>query len=153
MRNALKKLSLVFTAGAAGGFVGGFLHWFLGAIGMLQLFDCKPAFVPFLTPQYAYAEMVWGGIWGILFVLPFLEYSIALRGILYGLFPATVQLFIVFPLRMDDGFMGVEPYGRLAPFFVTFISVIWGIVASTWWWAVDFERIRPKTWHPPGPPR
>jgi len=152
MRGALKKLSLVFTAGAAGGFIRGFLHWFMGSIGMLQLFDINPGLIPSLTPEHIYAEMIWGGIWGILFVLPLLEDSIVLRGIFYGLFPAAVQLFIIFPLSLKDGFMGVEPYGRLAPFFIAFVSIVWGVVASMWWWAIDFERVKPKTWHPPGPP-
>jgi hypothetical protein len=152
MRSALKKLSLVFTAGAVGGFAKTLLQWFLGYNGFLSLFDAKGLGLEF-SREIFYNGMVWGGIWGILFILPFLEDSTVIRGIVYSLAPAAVELFIIFPFIDKVGFMGVEGIGRQVPFFVVFFYIVWGIVASTWWWAVDFERIKPKTWHPPGQPR
>ena len=66
---------------------------------------------------------------------------------------AIAELFVTLPFLDGAGFMGVEKYGRLVPFFIGLFNIIWGIFASFWLHIIDFERVRPQTWHPPGPYR
>ncbi|MHC4660165.1 MAG: hypothetical protein ACYS8W_00625 [Planctomycetota bacterium] len=151
MRDALKRLSLVFAAGIFGGLVNALLRSFLSQIGFLAFFEVIVKY-PF-TAEHFHSTILWGGIWGIFFVFPLLEHSTALRGLAFGFIPALAELFIILPFIDGKGFMGVDSYGRLTPFFIVFFNIAWGVAASSWLHIIDFERIKPKTWYPPGPPR
>jgi hypothetical protein len=151
MRDALKKLSLVFAAGIFGGLLNALLRAILSRIGFLAFFEVTVKYS--FSGEHFHSTILWGGIWGILLVFPLLEHSIVLRGILLGFIPALAELFVILPFIDHAGFMGVKEYGRMAPFFIAFFNIIWGVAASAWLHIIDFERIKPKTWYPPGPPR
>ncbi|MBU1741011.1 MAG: hypothetical protein KKC37_05645, partial [Proteobacteria bacterium] len=82
------------------------------------------------------ARIVWGGIWGALFLLPLWRGSILRRGFLYSLGPTLVQLFIVFPIKAKKGLAGFD-LGYLTPLFVVGFNAVWGWVAAAWlkWYA------------------
>ena len=103
--------------------------WVFGAIGITAAFGVKIA--PSLTVTYLYPRVVWGGIWGILFLLPYFQESIILRGMVYSLAPTFVQLFIVFPIKANQGMMGLE-LGTLTAVFVLFFNAVWGISTALW---------------------
>jgi len=129
MKKLFRELTVVFSSGCFGGLVNSLAAWFFGAVGITTAVDVQIA--PALTPPYVYQRMVWGGIWGFILLLPILQGSIWLRGILLSLGPTFVQLFVVFPIRLDKGLMGLE-LGQLTPLFVFIYNAIWGICAVSW---------------------
>ncbi len=129
MDNSPKRLSELFTAGALGGLVNGVAVWLFGAIGITTALGVKIA--PQISPPFLYPRMVWGGIWGLVFLLPFLKNSLYLKGLILSLGPTLVQLFVVFPFKAQKGAMGLD-LGALTPLFVIFFNAVWGIAAAYW---------------------
>jgi hypothetical protein len=103
--------------------------WFFGETGITQALGVTLA--PALTPKWLYPRVVWGGIWGFLFIFPILKRSHFMRGILLSLGPTLVQLFYVFPSTAGMGQAGLG-LGTLTPAFVLFYNAVWGITASYW---------------------
>jgi hypothetical protein len=129
MRSILHRLSVVFSAGALGGLANGIAVWLFGALRITPMLGVNIA--PALTPSMIYHRVVWGGIWGILFLVPVFQERYIIRGILWSLGPTLVQLFVVFPLKAQKGMMGLA-LGTLTPLFVILFNAIWGIVAAYW---------------------
>lgn len=129
MNNFIKKLSLVFAAGCLGGLLNSLAVWFFGDIGLTAAAGVKLA--PALTPAWLYPRIVWGGIWGLLFLLPMSSDRFFSRGLIFSIGPSLVQLFVIFPLVAHKGQMGLA-LGALTPVFVLFYNAIWGVTASIW---------------------
>lgn len=123
------RLSLVFSAGTIGGLANSISLWLFGALGITT--GLGVGLAPSLTAQWLYPRLVWGGIWGILFLLPFLGRSVWARGLLYSLGPTLVQLFVVFPFKLGKGALGLQ-VGTLTPLFVIVVNVVWGVAAALW---------------------
>jgi hypothetical protein len=123
----MKKLLIFFSAGCLGGLANSLAVWLFGDLGITQAFGVKIA--PTLTPKWLYPRIVWGGIWGLAFLLPALKSSYVRKGLLLGLAPTIVQLFVVFPLKAHKGMAGLE-LGILTPLFVLIFNSIWGIVTA-----------------------
>lgn len=64
-----RNLSLVFASGCFGGLLNSLTVWIFGFAGITALFNVQIA--PTLTASWLYPRIVWGGIWGFLFLLPF----------------------------------------------------------------------------------
>jgi hypothetical protein len=128
MNKLTRNILLVFSAGCAGGLANSIVVWVFGLLGITTLFGVNIA--PTLTPAWLYPRIVWGGIWGFLFLIPLLQHKYLLRGALFSLGPTIVQLFIVFPLKAHKGVMGLD-LGTLTPLFVLFFNAVWGIKAAT----------------------
>jgi hypothetical protein len=135
--NTLRRMSLAYAAGTVGGLINGFAVWLLGYLGITAALGVKMA--PALTAAMLYPRLVWGGLWGFLFLLPFLKRSPLLRGIVYGILPSIVALVIVFPMKVPDGMLGLA-LGTATPLFVLLVNIIWGIVASYWFHLVEEHR-------------
>jgi len=103
--------------------------WFLGAYGVTAGIGIKIA--PRLTAAWLYPRVVWGGLWGVLFILPFLRGSYLLRGMVLSLGPSMVQLFIVFPHMAHKGLMGLK-LGLMTPVLVLFLNALWGVSTVLW---------------------
>jgi hypothetical protein len=71
MNNLAKKLSLVFAAGCLGGLLNSLAVWIFGVIGITPALGVKIA--PQLSAPWLYPRLVWGGIWGLLFLLPLMQ--------------------------------------------------------------------------------
>lgn len=127
MKKIVHTIMLVFSAGCAGGFTNGIVVWFFGLSGISQALGVHIA--PALTPAWLYPRLAWGGIWGLLFVLPILSGRPLARGLLFSLGPTLVQLFIIFPLKAHQGLMGLE-LGAMTPLLVIFFNFIWGLTAA-----------------------
>ncbi len=134
MRRSLQKISLTFVAGCWGGLANGLALWFLGAIGLPQALGVQLA--PAITAPWLYQRLVWGGVWGWLFLVP-AGLSYPVRGLLYSLGPSLAALLVVLPLQAHKGVLGLES-GYLTPVFVLFYNAIWGVVAG--WWLTLTER-------------
>jgi hypothetical protein len=135
----IQKVSLAFAAGCVGGLLNSLVLWFFGSQGINRFLGVQLA--PVLTPAFLYPRLVWGGLWGLLFLLSWRSPKILLPGLIYSLGPTLAQLFLVFPYKTDKGFLGLQ-LGLLTPLLVVFFNAIWGI--GTAWWlhlsAKDLKR-------------
>jgi hypothetical protein len=129
MKEFAKDLTMVFSAGCLGGVTNSLAVWIFGAIGITGLFGVSIA--PSFTYEWLYPRIVWGGLWGVLFLLPILKGSCYLRGLVLSLGPSIVMLFIVFPLKAGKGAMGLD-LGALTPVFVLIFNAVWGLTATMW---------------------
>ncbi len=126
---SMKEVSLTFAAGVLGGLANSLTVWLFGAVGLSQLLGV--ALAPKLTPAWLYPRLVWGGLWGWLFLLPIPRLTYPSRGCLLSLGPSLVQLFVVFPLQAHKGVGGIE-LGYLTPLLVLFFNAVWGLVTAMW---------------------
>ncbi len=133
MSSVLSRVSVGFAAGCAGALVNSWLVWYLGRRGIPHMFGV--AIAPKWSLGFLYPRLVWGGIWGLLFVLPIWNApfwaAVVLRGIVFSLGPTLFQLFYVFPHMLGKGSMGMA-LGKLTPLFVFVYNVVWGIGAALW---------------------
>jgi len=125
----LRRVSLIFSAGALGGLANSFALWALGRFGVTAMIGVKLA--PRLVPMWLYPRIVWGGLWGLLFLIPLFKHSPFKRGILFSLGPTVMQLFVVFPFKAYKGYLGLE-LGSMTPVLVVVLNAVWGISAAYW---------------------
>jgi hypothetical protein len=129
LKRFFRNLSLFFSAGSLGGLANSFTVWIFGILGIPQILGVQLA--PSLTKSWLYPRIIWGGLWGLLFLLPTLRQSHFSRGLLLSLVPTLVQLFIVFPVQNQKGVLGIE-LGVITPVFVLFYNAVWGVCTSFW---------------------
>jgi hypothetical protein len=127
----MRNLSLVFAAGCWGGLLNGLAFWLFGVLGIptaLGIHSTPPA----LTAAFLYPRLVWGGLWGFLFLLPCgRRWSSPARWLFFSLGPTLAQLFWVFPLKAHKGVLGLQ-LGYLTPVTVMFYNAVWGLGAGLW---------------------
>ena len=126
---SVKEVSLTFAAGALGGLANSLVLWLFGVVGLNQFLGV--ALAPRFTPAWLYPRLVWGGLWGWLFLLPRPKLTYSSRGIIFSLGPSLVQMFVVFPLKAHKGVGGID-LGLLTPLLVLFFNAIWGLVTAVW---------------------
>jgi len=117
-----RQATLAFAAGALGAFVNRFFWVIIGALGVV------PA--PEVTKLWLYTALVWGGLWGFLFLIPW-KASWWLRGLIFSLAPTAITLFVVYPYQANLGVLGLSR-GILGPTLPIVANGIWGLVAA-WW--------------------
>jgi len=123
----MNKLLVVFAAGCFGGLMNSLTVWLFGKYGISSMLDVSIA--PLLTAAWLYPRIVWGGIWGILFILPFLNKKWLLKGLLLSFAPTAIQLFYIFPEVAHKGLAGMD-LGMLTPLLVIFFNAVWGIMTA-----------------------
>lgn len=123
----MKNLLFYFAAGALAGLANSLVLWLLGDLGVTKLLGVS--LVPALTSQWIYPRIVWGGIWGLAFVLPFMKFRLISKGLVLSLLPTIFQLFYVFPKQGHQGMLGIG-LGILTPLFVVALNMVWGFVAG-----------------------
>ena len=128
MKSFLKTLSIAFAAGVAGALANSLAVWAAGHFDLTAKLGVKIA--PALTAAWLYPRLVWGGIWGLQLTLPLAGMSPWKRGLLIGLAPSLVQLFVIFP-KGSAGMLGLG-LGTLTPVVVLLANAIWGLVTSYW---------------------
>ena len=129
MENPARKLSMVFGAGCLGGLVNSLAVWLSGLYGISAALGVKIA--PQLSAAWLYPRIVWGGIWGALFLLPLMRRNFFIQGLVFSLGPTLVQLFVVFPMKANKGVMGLD-LGTLTPLAVVVFNAVWGLTAAIW---------------------
>ncbi len=133
MNFSMKNFSLVFMAGLFGGLINSLIVWFLGRVGIPQALGVQTA--PPLDATFIYPELVWGGIWGLLFLVPLGRLTFPVKGAVISLIPSLVQLFLLFP-KAHKGILGLQ-LGTLTPVIVVIYTALWGIPAGLW---LQWER-------------
>jgi hypothetical protein len=131
-----RRLSVVFSGGAFGGLLNALLFWLFGIAGISALVGMTAPIK--WDPQHIYWGVTWGGIWGVMFLLPLLRGSVVLRGLLFGLAPTLVAWFVVFPLH-GMGPMGLK-VGVLMPLMAIVLNAVWGIGAAIWVRAAEIHH-------------
>jgi len=124
----MKRLMIAYASGSLGALASSLVLWWFertGVTGVLGV-DISPA----LPPDWLYFTIVWGGIFGILFLLPVFKTRFILKGSFLSLVPTAVMLLIAFPFKLHKGFLGLK-LGFFTPLFVLFFNWIWGIVSAT----------------------
>jgi len=129
MNPVIIHASIAFTAGCFGGLLNSLAVWLFGATGITSALGVS--IVPALTPSWLYPRLVWGGIWGALFLLPLMRYRPVTRGLIFSLGPTAIQLFVIFPIKAHKGIMGLD-LGTLTPLLVIFFNAVWGVTAAVW---------------------
>ena len=122
----MKNLFVYFAAGCVGALANSLVVWFFGDIGVTKTLGV--AIAPALTPDWLYPRIVWGGIWGLLFILPLFKSNLLLKGSLLSLLPTIVQLLVIFPDAGQE--MGGTALGTLTPAYVLFFNWVWGVAAA-----------------------
>lgn len=125
----IRKISCSYVGGAVGALVDSINVWVLSKLGMLALLGVSMR--PDFTPEWLYPRLVWGGLWGLLLVLPFFKNRVLLRGMLMSLAPTAMVLLVMFP-GMGKGMLGLG-FGLLTPLVVLLLNLIWGMVAALWY--------------------
>lgn len=125
MREFLRSLSLCFAAGCLGGLVYALALWAMGYHGFNRWLGVDIA--PHLHNAYLYQRIVWGGICGLVFLLPW-QRSWFARGFFLSLIPAGVLLLLLLPMR-GYGIAALK-LGALTPLVIVLACAAGGIAAS-----------------------
>lgn len=123
----MKKILVCFAAGCLGALVYSLVAWQAGALGITRWAGVLMA--PSLSAGSLYPKIVQGGLWGLLFVLPFLKSKPFLKGTLLSLLPTAFQLLYLFPHKAGCGLFGVG-LGMWTPAFILAYNWIWGLVTA-----------------------
>ena len=129
MTSIFRTFSLVFAAGCVGAVANSFLVYLFGDLGVNAALGVKMA--PKLTPAWLYPRIVWGGLWGFLFLLPLLRSSLLARGLLFSLGPSLLMFFVIFPMKAKKSLFGLD-LGTMTPVLVLFYNGVWGVTAAIW---------------------
>jgi len=129
VRPFFSRLSHAFAAGCFGGLINSVVVWLSGHYHITSLFGVRLA--PTLSLPWLYPRIVWGGIWGFLFLLPLSGGTTVKNGLFLSLGPTLVQLFFVFPYKAHQGFLGMN-LGDLTPLFVLIFNAFWGVATAFW---------------------
>jgi hypothetical protein len=85
------------VAGLLGGLLNCLVIWLFGWLGIAQALGVQVA--PPFTTALLYPKLVWGGLWGLLFLVPMGRMSFPVRGLIFSLGPTLAQLCWVFPFK------------------------------------------------------
>jgi hypothetical protein len=116
MSTGIARLSAAFAAGAVGAVVNSLAVQLAGRL--------QPGAAPAFSPEWLYPRLVWGGLFGLLLLLPFLPGRPLLRGLVVSLAPTLARLTVLSPA-------GSSPNGRTVLLTVLF-NAVWGIAAAYW---------------------
>jgi hypothetical protein len=123
----MNYLNRCFMGGLLGVLANSVAILLAAMLGIMAFFSV--AMNPQLTPEWLYPRLVWGGIWGLLFLLPWLRrWPFFWAALIASLGPTLVQLFIVFPFKAEQGIAGVK-LGAMMPVFVVLFNFIWALAA------------------------
>lgn len=123
----MKNVLVVFAAGCVGALIQCLVTWLFTRYGINHALNVNLA--GSIAPAWMYPRIVWGGLWGLLFLLPLLSGSIFARSFVIALIPAGVQLFVIYPFYEHKGFAGLS-LGILTPFAVLFFYWVWSLATA-----------------------
>lgn len=133
MSRWIRTGSIAFSAGVLGALANSWLVWYLGRKGIPQTLGI--AIAPAWTRMFIYSRLVWGGLWGLLFLLPLWRsgfwVGVFSRGFFFSLGPTLFQLLYVFPVLQHKGLLGLH-LGSLTPLYVILMNLVWGVCAALW---------------------
>jgi len=123
----MRKWLLVFAAGSLGALVSALAMWLAGRYGLTQALGVRWA--PALSAHWLYPRIVWGGLWGFLFLLPLFGSRWLLKSLVLALAVTLIKLFVIFPYSTSYGVAGLE-LGLLMPLVVYVFTFIWALTTA-----------------------
>ena len=118
MRHLTTRLSVAFAAGAVGAIANSLAVQLAGRLR-------SSATVPSFTPEWIYQRLIWGGIFGLLLLLPLLRGRPVLQGLLISLAPSVARLTVFAPADASASVASIA--------LVLVFNAIWGVVAALWY--------------------
>ncbi len=140
MNENIKRITMYFGAGCVGALVCCLVEWLFGQAGLTKALGVH------LSPDisnlkgWLYPRIVWGGMWGGLFLLPIMQKARIQRGWLFSLGPSLARLLYFFPVA-GYGYFGLK-LGVMTPFFVLLYFAIWGLVTAACIQAAEYDQPR-----------
>lgn len=135
----LGRVSVCFAGGVFGGLVSAFGAWLSGAYGWTAALGVS--IVPRWEADWVYPQLVHGGLWGLLFLLPAFVRTRFWRGFWVSLPPTMMQLLVVFPQDPKAGYGGLH-YGEWTPLYVLLVNIVWGWATACWVMSITDESDR-----------
>ena len=129
MSKVVRNISGAFMGGLLGALVDSLNIWWLGKAGVTAALGIGLA--PEFTMPWLYPRLVWGGLRGLLFILPVLKDRPLLRGVLFSSLPSAMVLLVIFP-NMGKEVLGLG-FGTFTPALVVLLNFLWGIVGAFWY--------------------
>jgi hypothetical protein len=126
-----RQLTLGFGAGAFGAVILALVSAALNALKVQELIGLPPPPTPESYLPLFYRIVVWGGLWGLLLVVPVMNRAWWLKGIIIGALATLAILFYFNPGVMT-------PPMRFA--YVLVLNCFWGLAAGAWWAFVSGTR-------------
>jgi hypothetical protein len=127
MNSTLRTFALYFAAGCLGGVAINVLNIFLHLVSFPLAIGVD------ITPDYSlpalYSDLFWGGLWGLLFMIPFLKDLYLVKGVILSLIPTFTQLIIILPFFKGASILATE-FGLMMPVYVMMLNIVWGLVAG-----------------------
>lgn len=123
----MRTLPLCFAAGCFGALINSAVVWICDNFGLMEALQVRMPVA--YSAEWMYQRIVWGGIWGFLFMLPLYKSSILMKGTIISLIPSLFQLFYVYPYLRGADVAGLN-YGVLTPAMVLFLNWVWGIATA-----------------------
>lgn len=124
-----RLLTLGFGSGAFGACVLGLVAFALARLHVPEMLGLPT--VERRVPEELYRIVVWGGLWGVLLVVPVMNRAWWLKGAIIGVL-ATVALVVYF-----------NPSLRTPPIQIVYalvLNIVWGFAAGLWWTLVSGTR-------------
>ena len=128
MQTKLAGVFLAFSSGAVAGFFQTLAIWICGQLGLFGLLRVALE-VPFSLELF-YRRVTWGGMWGLLFLIPLLPLARHLhRGLLLGLIPALASMLYFQPILNGHEFFALN-LGYMMPVITVGFGLVWGALAG-----------------------
>lgn len=124
----MKKCLLVYGAGSIAALITALLHWLLARYGFS--YELGSDLAPSISARGLYPKLVWGGICGLLLLLPLAANRWLLRSLIIAVVPTLVQLLVIYPVMTGYGFAGLA-LGVLTPLVVFALFWCWSLLALT----------------------
>lgn len=120
----LSRAALFYAAASVGGLMVGLTVVLLAQIGVADALGV--AIKPKLELPWLYKLMVWGGIWGLIFLVPLKIKPLWLKALIFTLAPVLALLAYFIPA--SGGALFALDKGALAPVYLYVVNTIWGLV-------------------------
>jgi hypothetical protein len=122
-----QRAACYVTAAAVCGLAVTLAFWVLGKLGVPLLLGVGGP-EPILDAPTVYRNMVWGGLWGLLFLLPVSPGSLWRKAMVLPLAPVLVALVVFIPLH-GGGLFGLDR-GYVTPLWVYLVNLSWGFTTA-----------------------
>ncbi len=117
-----RQATLAFSAGALGALFNRAALVAMGAIGIIG--------APVVSKEWLYQALVWGGLWGFLFLIPWRSHWLV-RALVFGIGPSLGVWLVLFPYVWHMGFFGLSG-GPLSIVVPLIANGAWGVAAGGW---------------------
>jgi hypothetical protein len=120
-------MSVCFCAGMLGALCSSLVAWQAGQLDLPAMAGVRMA--PELVPTWLYRNLVWGGLWGLVYFLAVGPLKSrrhwARKGLWISLLPTLFQLLVVYPYMTRHDWLGLD-LGQFTPLFVLLYNLVWG---------------------------